>query len=290
MTKEFADHPGDADDFWLPVTRQGAKDWLERFLKERLYEFGPYEDAIPSHSETLYHSVLTPFLNTGLLTPRYVIHQTLKYHEHHNIPLTSLEGFIRQIIGWREFIRGIYQNFSEVEESTNFWQHRKKLTEAWYKGDTGVPALDRAIQRANKRAYGHHIERLMVVGNLMLLLEVDPKEAHRWFMEMFLDSSDWVMGPNVYGMALFSDGGVFATKPYICGSNYLRKMSGDPAGDWCEEVDGLYWSFIRKHRNYFSKNPRLAMMSRAAEKISTEKWHVLEAGAKRLRDRLVCDI
>jgi deoxyribodipyrimidine photolyase-related protein len=157
----------------------------------------------------------------------------------------------------------------------------------WYEGNTGIPPLDETLRRILKRGYAHHIERLMVVGNLMLLLEVDPKEAHKWFMEMFLDSSDWVMGPNVYGMALFSDGGIFATKPYICGSNYLRKMGGYKIGSWCHGVDGLYWQFIKKNKSFFLKNPRLAMMVKTCERISQDRWLVLDQAAEELRVKLV---
>ncbi len=287
VAKEFHKHPGNTSDFWLPVDRAGAHQWLETFLNERLHDFGPYEDAIPPNSEFLFHSVLTPFLNCGLLTPAEVVAQTLLFSQKNKVPLSSLEGFLRQIIGWREFVRGVYQNFSEQQEKTNFWQHHNKLSPLWYEGKTGIPPLDETIRRVLKRGYAHHVERLMVVGSLMLLLEVEPREAHRWFMEMFLDSSDWVMGPNVYGMALFSDGGIFATKPYICGSNYLRKMGGYSKGDWCDGVDGLYWQFIRKHREFFLQNPRLSMMARASEKITEERWKVLDREAFVVRQKLV---
>lgn len=286
----FSDHPGDPKQFWLPTDRKGARAWLKSFLSERLAEFGPYEDAISPESEFVFHSVLTPFLNCGLLTPEEVIKDTLAYAKVNNVPLPSLEGFIRQIIGWREFIRGIYQNFSEKQDTTNFWKHQAKLSPLWYKGGTGVPPLDETIRRVLKRGYAHHIERLMIVGSLMVLLEVDPKEAHKWFMEMFIDSSDWVMGPNVYGMALFSDGGIFATKPYICGSNYLRKMGGYPKGDWCDGVDGLYWQFIKKHEEFFLKNPRLSMMARSCQKITKERWKTLDKAANELRSRLVVNV
>jgi deoxyribodipyrimidine photolyase-related protein len=289
VEENFPDHIGETKDFWLPVSRPEAKQWLHSFLHDRLYDFGPYEDAIPQHSEFLYHSILTPYLNCGLLTPTEVIKETLLYSKKHKIPLASLEGFIRQIIGWREFIRGIYQHFSEKQDVTNFWNHQKKLSPAWYQGDTGIPPLDETIRRVIKRGYAHHIERLMIVGNLMLLLEIDPKEAHRWFMELFIDSSDWVMGPNVYGMALFSDGGIFSTKPYICGSNYLRKMGGYPKGDWCDGVDGLYWQFIKKHEKFFLKNPRLAMMAKTANKITKERWRVINQSADHIKNKLVID-
>ncbi|MBC7369956.1 MAG: cryptochrome/photolyase family protein [Bdellovibrionaceae bacterium] len=284
---EFENHPGEAQDFWLPVDRAGAKSWLRTFLKERLSEFGPFEDAIPLKSEFLFHSVLTPFLNCGLLTPQEVVAETLRYNEENPIPLPSLEGFLRQVIGWREFIRGIHQNFSEKQETTNFWKHSRKLSPLWYEGNTGIPPLDETIRRVVKRGYAHHIERLMIVGSLMVLLEVEPQDAHRWFMEMFIDSAEWVMGPNVYGMALFSDGGIFATKPYICGSNYLRKMGGYPKAEWCDGVDGLYWQFIRKHESYFLKNPRLAMMARSCQKILPERWKILDPAAENLRKKLL---
>lgn len=286
VDNHFSKHPGEVEDFWLPVDRKNSKKWLNSFLVDRLKEFGPYEDAIAPHSEFVFHSVLTPFLNCGLLTPAEIINETIKFSEKNDVPLASLEGFIRQVIGWREFIRGIYQNYSDKQETTNFWKHEKKLTSSWYEGNTGIPPLDETIRRAKKRGYAHHIERLMIVGSIMLLLEVDPHEAHRWFMEMFIDSSDWVMGPNVYGMALFSDGGIFATKPYICGSNYLRKMGGYPKADWCDGVDGLYWQFIKKHESFFLKNPRSSMMARSCQKISKERWKILNQAAKGLREKL----
>lgn len=290
VDQEFPDHPGDSKNYWLPVDRSKALQWLRSFLEDRLAEFGPYEDAIPPHSEFLFHSVLTPFLNCGLLTPEQIIKETLAHSKENAVPLPSLEGFIRQIIGWREFVRGIYQNFSETQDKINFWNHHNKLSNAWYVGGTGIPPLDETLSRVFKRGYAHHIERLMVVGSLMLLLEIDPTDAHRWFMEMFVDSSDWVMGPNVYGMALFSDGGIFATKPYICGSNYLRKMGGYSKSEWCDGVDGLYWQFIKKHQNYFSKNPRLSMTARSCQKISQERWVILDREAQKLREKLTVTI
>lgn len=287
VNNEFSDHPGRGEDFWLPVRRSGARRFLKSFVQDRLKEFGPYEDAIPQHSDFVYHSVLSPFLNVGLLTPSEIIQEVLKSAQAYKIPLSSLEGFVRQVVGWREFIRGVYQNFSDTQETTNFWGHRNRLKEVWYQGKTGIPPLDRTLQKVIQLGYAHHIERLMVIGSLMVLLEVDPKEAHRWFMEMFIDSSDWVMGPNVYGMALFSDGGIFATKPYICGSNYLRKMSGEKQNSWCLGVDGLYWSFIKKHQDFFLKNPRLSVAVKTLKKMPEERMRSLEAAAGELRNRLV---
>jgi deoxyribodipyrimidine photolyase-related protein len=187
---------------------------------------------------------------------------------------------VRQVIGWREFVRGIYQNFSQRQEAGNFWGHERSLTAHWYQGTTGIPPLDDAIKTALELGWAHHIPRLMVLGNLMTLCEIKPVQAHRWFMEMFVDSANWVMGPNVYGMALFSDGGIFATKPYICGSNYLLKMSDYKKGEWCDTVDGLYWRFIEKHLDFFTTNPRLAVMARALERIQPERRQRISAAAE----------
>lgn len=265
----FVDHPGRAAEFCWPTTRAQARAWLDDFIANRLEQFGPYEDAMTTRSSTVFHSVLSPCMNLGLLTPDEIIDRVRQAAD--EIPLQSLEGFVRQVIGWREFVRGVYREFGERQEAGNFWSHERELTRAWYDGTTGIPPLDDAIQTAQRLGWTHHIPRLMVLGNLMTLCEIRPQSAHRWFMEMFVDSSEWVMGPNVYGMGLFSDGGVFATKPYICGSNYLLKMSDYGKGDWCEVVDGLYWRFIDRHREFFASNPRLALMPRALDRLATER-------------------
>jgi deoxyribodipyrimidine photolyase-related protein len=239
--------------FWLPVTRAVAREWLDDFLERRLADFGPYEDAISRRSRSLFHSVLSSSLNLGLITPAAVLERAIGAAEAANVPLNSLEGFIRQIVGWREFIRGIYRRCGEEQEQSNFWKHDRLLADSWYGAETGIPPLDDAIGNAVRFGWDHHIVRLMVLGNLMTLSGIAPRTAHRWFMEMYADSSDWVMGPNVYGMALFSDGGIFATKPYICGSNYLLKMSDYRRGEWCDVVDGLYWRFVDHHREHVSR-------------------------------------
>ena len=268
----FSSHPGKCENFWLATSRREALFLLSQFIEERLVSFGTYQDAITSRSDFVFHSILSPYINMGLILPDEVIERVYQaYQEGSNIPLNSVEGFIRQVLGWREFVRGIYQEYDEVQQTTNFWKHEEKLNEHWYQGTTGIPPLDDAIKKADSVGYNHHIERLMVVANLMLLCRIHPQEAYRWFMEMFVDSSDWVMGPNVFGMGLFSDGGIFATKPYICGSNYLLKMSDYKKGAWCDVVDGLYWSFIRDHKDYFVTNPRLSMMVRNLERMEKDK-------------------
>lgn len=271
IEKQFPNHPGTTENFWPATSRREALSVLDRFIKERLPSFGTYQDAITSRSDFVFHSVVSPYINMGLILPEEVIQKVEKeYYANKNIPLNSAEGFIRQVLGWREFVRGIYQEFDEVQQTENFWNHQRKLTSSWYEATTGIPPLDDAINKANRLGYNHHIERLMVVSNLMLLCQIHPQEVYRWFMEMFIDSSDWVMGPNVFGMGQFSDGGIFATKPYISGSNYLLKMSDYKKGDWCDVVDGLYWKFISDHRDFFGANPRLGMMIRTLEKMEKD--------------------
>jgi len=213
--------------------------------------------------------MLSPIINLGLITPATLIRETLDFAKTNKIPLNSLEGYVRQIIGWREFMRGIYQNYEERLLNTNFFNHQRKLSKSWYDGTTGIVPLDHAIKNCLQFGYTHHIERLMVVCNLMNLSGVHPVQVYKWFMEMYVDSSDWVMAPNVMGMGLFSDGGIFATKPYICGSSYILKMSDYPKGEWCEVMDGLYWKFIEDHKDFFLKNYRLAMMAKLLEKMDS---------------------
>ena len=284
VREHFSAHPGDAREFWWPTTRRSALAWLRDFLDARLPKFGPYEDAMTTRSATVYHSALSPLINLGLITPDEVVERALQQADDNDVPLQSLEGFVRQVIGWREFVRGIYREFSERQDSCNHFSHDRGLTDAWYTGDTGIVPLDETIGTAIRLGWTHHIPRLMVVGNLMTLCEIRPRAAHDWFMEMYVDSSEWVMGPNVYGMALFSDGGLFATKPYICGSNYLRKMSDYDGGDWCDTVDGLYWRFIDKNRDFFSGNPRLSLMPSALDRMDEERRERIFASAEAFLD------
>ena len=286
VKKHFQDHPGTLGPRYLPANRKEALDWLKSFLKERLQDFGPYEDAISKQHTSLNHSLLSPLINLGLLNPQEVVEQAVEFGSKHKIPLASLEGFVRQVIGWREFIFGVDAVFGEKEHDTNFFSHHRKLGIEWYKGTTGIPPLDDAIRKADRIAYLHHIERLMVVGNLMLLCQVHPHEVYRWFMEMQIDSYEWVMGPNVFGMGQMSDGGIFATKPYISGSNYILKMSDYEKGPWCEIWDGLYWSFIDRNRAFFSRNPRLSMMVKLLDKMPSVRKKELFSKAREFTDRV----
>jgi deoxyribodipyrimidine photolyase-related protein len=271
IDEKFKKHPGNISGFLIPTNRETALNWLQSFFKDRFKNFGDYEDALTTESNLVFHSLLSPLLNIGLLVPSEVIQEALKYHKKNKIPLNSFEGFIRQILGWREFIKGTYDKYENQMVKGNFWNHKRKLTSSWYTGTTGIDPLDHFIKEVNACGYTHHIPRLMVISNIMNLAGIHPKEIYRWFMEMFVDSSDWVMVPNVFSMGTFSDGGIFATKPYICGSNYILKMSNFKKGEWCDIVDGLYWSFIERNMSEIKKNYRMSMMANAYKKISEER-------------------
>ncbi|MFN5619869.1 MAG: cryptochrome/photolyase family protein [Flavobacteriales bacterium] len=258
-------------EFRYPINRSEARQWLGDFLEKRFVEFGEYEDAIVKDELVLHHSVLTPMLNIGLLTPNEVVAATLHYAEKHDVPLNSLEGFIRQVMGWREYIRMVYLWRGREERTRNFWGFNRPIPDALWKGTTGIEPVDDTIRKVRETGYCHHIERLMVMGNFMLLNEYHPDEVYRWFMEFFIDAYDWVMVPNVYGMSQFADGGMMATKPYISGSNYLMKMSNHAKGPWQEQWDALFWRFMHTNRNFFLKNPRLSMLVRSFDKMPAEK-------------------
>jgi deoxyribodipyrimidine photolyase-related protein len=254
-----------------PTDFTSSKNWFNDFLNERFAEFGDYEDAIVEKEAILNHSLLSPLLNSGLLTPKYVINELNKYGIKKNIPINSFEGIVRQIIGWREFIRGIYIAKGSIERTRNYWNFDKKMPKAFYNATTGIKPVDDCINKVNDNAYLHHIERLMVIGNFMFLCEIHPDDVYKWFMEFFIDSYDWVMVPNVYGMSQFADGGLMSTKPYISSSNYIMKMSDYKKGDWQKIWDGLYWRFIYKNQSFFQSNPRLSMMVRTLNKMDKQK-------------------
>ena len=280
----FSNNLGNTKTFRYPVTRADAKAWLKTFIHERFQDFGIYEDAISTEHAFINHSVLTPMLNIGLLTPQEIIDAALA--EEDRIPLNSLEGFIRQIIGWREFMHGVYRHRGTDIRKLNFFEHTRSIPKSFYNATTGIPPIDRIIHQLRDEAYCHHIERLMVLGNFMLLCRFDPNEVYKWFMELFIDAYDWVMVPNVYGMSQFADGGTFTTKPYISGSNYILKMSDETKGPWTEIWDALFWTFVGDHQELFLKNPRSSMMARNWQKFSDEKKQALYETAEGFLDKV----
>ena len=264
---------GTLENFSWATTHEEAENLLEDFIERYLLNYGSFQDAINKENTFMFHSLLSPYLNCGLLDPKICIEKAEKkyYESNGEIPINSVEGFIRQVLGWREFIKGVYWENMPKYKNLNYWSHKNKLNSNWYEGTTGIPPLDDAINESSEFAYSHHINRLMIIANLMNLTGINPNDMYRWFMEMYIDSYDWVMVPNVYGMGSYADGGIFSTKPYICGSSYMLKMSNYKKDEWCDTVDGLYWRFVDKNIDFFKSNPRLAVMTRSLEKMDKER-------------------
>jgi deoxyribodipyrimidine photolyase-related protein len=280
VARLFADHPGRAADLWLPATRAGALAWLERFVAERLAGFGPWEDLMVDQEPVLFHSLLSPLLNIGLLTPIECVRAAEHALAEGRAPLASVEGFIRQIIGWREFIHGMYWRHMPDYQNVNALDAQRPLPRWATTGATELRCLSRAIEGALRLGYNHHIQRLMVLGNYFLLGGYQPQAVLRWYLEMYIDAYDWVMVPNVLGMVLYADGGWLATKPYAAGPAYLDKM-----GDHCARCrynpklktgpdacpfQALYWAFQSRHAERFRGHPRLGMIVRQLDRMDDD--------------------
>jgi deoxyribodipyrimidine photolyase-related protein len=282
----FPDAPGRAETFDWPVTHDQARAALREFADERLADFGPYEDAVSTRHPFVVHAALTPALNCGLLDPREVLDAVLGAGEGQDVPIASLEGFVRQLIGWREYMRATYHLYGRRMRTSNHLRHGRSLAPGWWDASTGLDPVDHVIGGVIERGYAHHIERLMVLGNAMCLLRTDPTEVYDWFMAFFVDAYDWVMVPNVYAMSQFAAGTGITTKPYVSGSNYLRTMTDFGPGEWREDWDALYWTFVQDHREVFESNPRSRMVTRTwAGMDESRRTGLLERG-RAVIDRL----
>lgn len=259
---------GSFESFDLAVTHEQAKQAANDFFDHRLANFGPYEDAMSADHAILYHSHLSPYLNLGLLDPLQLAMEAEARHHAGEAPLNSVEGFIRQIIGWREYIYWQYWRLKPENLVSNFWAAQRPLPEMFWDGDTRMNCLYKVINRALTHGYTHHIERLMILCNFFNLAGVDPDAVNDWFLSTFIDAYEWVMLPNVYGMGLFADGGKIATKPYLASANYINKMS-----DYCQgctfdrkrrtgknacPFNTLYWNFLLKHEGKLRSIPRMS--------------------------------
>jgi deoxyribodipyrimidine photolyase-related protein len=272
--KHFTDNVGQLGKLYFPVNRKQALEHLDNFGKKYFTKFGQYEDALSSRDPFLFHSTISPLLNNGLLTPLEVVNWALEQNE---VPDNSKEGFIRQIIGWREWVNSLYWNiYQQPLEQYNFFKHIKVLPDYFWDQTKLINIKDNTplyntLTNVFEFSYCHHIERLMVISNWMVLNEYDPQECFKWFMTMFIDSYEWVMVANVFGMGLYADGGVFATKPYVAGGNYLKKMSDyTDHKNWEKTWTDLFWKFLLKHEAFFKNNPRMAMLiSGYKKRVST---------------------
>lgn len=261
VDERFAEHPGTAGEFWLPVTPEDSRDWLDVFVAERLHDFGRYEDAMKADEPFLFHAIISPMLNIGLLTVEEVVAAATRT----DAPLASVEGFIRQVIGWREYMRGMYRAHPKLEH-VNALHLEQRIQKYWYSGqrmpnDLPIPVRT-VLERVHRWGYAHHIERLMVLGNWFLLQGYAPRQVNAWFLSLFVDAYDWVMVPNVMGMSQFADGGFVATKPYVSGGAYLQKMGGwwPSAQDAKDSAfTDAYWAFLERHEDVLAGNHRLGL-------------------------------
>ena len=251
----------------FPIDHKGSINRLKLFIKKFINKFGDYQDIMlnDENNSFIFHSAISPMLNIGLITPNDVIKYVIKYYNKLTIKnkkkmIHNIEGFIRQIIGWREFARYMYEKHSNLYINKNFFNAKKKLDKNWYNGTTNILPIDICIQKAFNYGYLHHIERLMIIANYMTLIGIHPKEMYKWFMAFSIDSYDWVMEYNIYCMASYSDGGQFTSKPYISSSKYILKMSNFTKQDWADKWDKLFWDFLKKHKNKIKKIGRLSML------------------------------
>ncbi len=285
VSERFPDHFGTLQTFNWAVTREDALTALEHFMTHRLENFGPYEDAMLSGESQLYHSLLSPAINLGLLTAIEVCEAALKHSS--RVPLPSLEGFLRQILGWREFMHHVYNAKMPALRSSNGLEHFAALPDLYWTGQTDMNCLHHAVTRLLESGHTHHIQRLMVLGNFALLLGVEPQQLNEWFLFGYVDAYDWVVTPNVIGMSQFADLGGFTSKPYIAGGAYIDRMSDYCAG--CKydpkrssganacPFTTLYWDFIQRHTSRFNGHPRMGMAVNAWKKRSeTDKSAILE--------------
>jgi deoxyribodipyrimidine photolyase-related protein len=273
IKKNFEDNFGLVEYIYYPITHEEAKLHLINFIKKRLETFGKYQDGISKKVIFGSHSILSPLLNIGLITPNIVIEEVLKYYNSDNKSLISVEAFIRQLIGWRSYVRFIYEYHGEEMKTMNRLNHKRKLPKSWYNNEgTKIRIIDDMIIKVQKYGYLHHIERLMIMGNIGLLLQINPKELYDWFMICFIDSYEWVMIPNVYGMSQYSLINIsMMTRPYISSSNYIKKMSDYKKEDWYEKWDALYWNFINNNKEILKKIYAMAIQVKLIEKMEKTK-------------------
>lgn len=277
IEKLFPDYPGKASGMWLPVTHKGADEWLDNFISNRLANFGKYEDAIDEEEAFLFHSVLSPLINSGLINPLDCVEKAIKAYRDGAAPLASVEGFVRQIIGWREYMYGMYLSMPNYS-SMNYFGFTKELEDWWYETDASehesLPLPVRlALKRAHDYGYNHHIERLMVLGSWFLLNSYNPMSVYRWFSSMYVDAYEWVMVPNVIGMSQYADGGKVATKPYISGGNYLKKMGrwGSINNDDLDVFTKSYWDFLTVNYDKLKNNHRMGVvLSQVVKKMKKD--------------------
>lgn len=295
VAQHFADHPGQIEPFDWPVTRQQALEALEDFVQQRLVKFGDFQDAMWPNQAWLYHSLLAAALNLKLLNPREVIAAAEQAYVQGRAPLNAVEGFVRQILGWREYVRGLYWSYMPEWQDWNALDAQHDLPDFYWTGETDMACLQDSLGQVLAHGYGHHIQRLMVTGLFALLWQAKPQQVHHWYLAMYVDAVEWVELPNVLGMSQFADGGLMASKPYIASGQYINKMSGycqhcrfkpkESTGDQACPFTSLYWNFIEQHQDRFRGHPRLGMQVKHLERMSAEKRQAIRCRVQNLREK-----
>jgi deoxyribodipyrimidine photolyase-related protein len=296
VEERYPDHPGSLAHFQWPVTRQQALQALEGFVEHRLATFGVYEDAMWTDTPFGWHSLLSSSLNLKLLDPREVIDAVLLAWKKHDLELATVEGFIRQILGWREFVRGMYYLDMPQMAEDNFYKHQNSLPAWYWTGDTKMKCMQESIGQTLQYGYAHHIQRLMVTGNFALLAEILPKEVCDWYLAIYVDAIEWVELPNTAGMTLFASGGRFTSKPYVASGAYIKRMSNYCGscqykpdvrfGESACPMTTLYWNFLIKHRKQFEASPRTRLMTANLSRISDADQESIQGHAKTILGNL----
>lgn len=285
VSQEFDGHFGQLDNFHFAVTREQALVVLNEFIQQRLVNFGDYQDAMVQGEPWMYHSHISFYLNCGLLTPKEVIEQAENAYRNGDAPLNAVEGFIRQVLGWREYVRGLYWLKMPDYQTENFLDAKRALPTFFWDMDTKMNCLHQCIKETSENAYAHHIQRLMIIGNFALLAGLHPDEVNEWFLIVYADAYEWVEMPNVSGMILFADGGVMASKPYAASGSYINKMSNycqnchynvkEKNGAQACPFNYLYWDFLERNKEKLGNNPRLGMPYRTLNKMTDTKRHAI---------------
>ncbi|MBO6939426.1 MAG: cryptochrome/photolyase family protein [Deltaproteobacteria bacterium] len=293
VDERYPDHPGDTATFALPVTRRQARYALRRFIEDRLPTFGRHQDAMATGRPFLSHSVLSTAINLQLLHPREVVRAAEAAYAEGHAPIAAVEGFIRQVLGWREFVRGIYMTEMPAYAERNALEAEGSLPESYWTGETEMVCVRECMSAVLTHGYAHHIQRLMVLGLYAMLLGVDPYEVHEWHLAMYSDAIDWVSLPNVLGMSQFGDGGLVGTKPYAASGAYVSRMSDycgscrfDPkqaTGDDACPMTTLYWDFLRRHRDRLSSNHRMGFQLENLARKDDDELVAIRKRADRLR-------
>ena len=295
--ERFSDHFGDLEPFWFGVTEADAKNAFDVFIDAALPKFGDYQDAMLEDQRFLYHAVISHYINAGLLDPLYVCQRIADEYTSGCVPLNAAEGFIRQIIGWREYVRGIYWLKMPDYLDQNFFGANKSLPEFYWTADTEMACLRAAVTQTKEEAYAHHIQRLMITGNFALIVGVDPKQVHEWYLAVYADAYEWVELPNTLGMSQFADGGLLGSKPYASSGNYINKMSNyckscrydvkQKTGDDACPFNPLYWDFLIRNREKLNGNPRLGQIYRNWDRMDIVKQTAYLATAKKYLDEII---